>query len=425
VLLSVTQEVLPSFLSPTSYFFVDRLPVSGTGKLDRRALRKLLVDLQSESSQCAEIPETHDYSGWLGPVTLAWKAVLSLPRNPTPASSFAEWGGDSFACTRVCVQLWEAYKAARGLLDSEEADEERDGGHWGERLPGAFAPGELLKRPKLRDWAAHFRERMGKISSDEDSSETATAIAEVKAIHDHFRRACSAPIPSLASFLLGRGVSPDLDLPPGSPTPLQSALFLGHLQIARVLLEAGADPLRKGGDGMQTIHFSVHGSLHASTEDTKLLFEQLLAKGARLDAKDGTGASIFHHAARVGVSRSVLDFLLSLHRRQQDSRKGKRGKDSGPHPLSWRDQFGRTPLHWATINGHRTVVQHLATSYQAESLIEAVDNDGETAVMMAMRRARCGAEERGGRGGATVWGDIAGLLGGGGSTKEVRVFVPK
>lgn len=45
---------------------------------------------------------------------------------------------------------------------------------------------------------------------------------------------------------------------------------------------------------------------------------------------------------------------------------------------------------------------------------------GETALAMAERRARCGASERADGERASTWGGIASLLGGSGSTKNLK-----
>jgi hypothetical protein len=51
-----------------------------------------------------------------------------------------------------------------------------------------------------------------------------------------------------------------------------------------------------------------------------------------------------------------------------------------------------------------------------------VDDKGETPLAIAERRARCGAKERPEGMGASVFGDIAKLLGGSGSTKRVSMY---
>ncbi|KAI9003423.1 hypothetical protein DFJ74DRAFT_437930 [Hyaloraphidium curvatum] len=432
---------LPSHLVPGHFILVEGLPIARTGKLDRKAVRCLLEEQvrQREDQELESGDGTgHGHAGWLAAVTSTWRSVLNIAHDPSPKSLFAEWGGDSFACTRACALLWTEFRRNRApRQDTEDGVvDDEDAGKWGEKLPASFGPGELMKQPRLTDWAAHFRDRFGPFAattSDADGAQDGPpnmsslsigprhALSELDAL---FRHACTLPSLILAAFLLERGVMPDLGLLNGSATPLHASLNLGHAAIALLLLDRGADPLRRGPEGMLPVHFAVHGSLNCPAKEAETVLRALLARGARIDARDSDGGGTLHHAARAGVSRGMFGLLVSLHLDNGGPRKG--GKKATPagaaHPLASRDSHGRTPLHWATLNGHRTLVQLLLEQYRDVCSVDAKDNDGETALAMAMRRARCGAEERGGRGGAMVWGDIAGLLGGGGSTKEVKGF---
>ncbi|CAD7930826.1 unnamed protein product, partial [Amoebophrya sp. A25] len=96
--------------------------------------------------------------------------------------------------------------------------------------------------------------------------------------------------------------------------------------------------------------------------------------------------------------------------------------------------FGRTPLHWAVVNGHRDVVEFLlkhdfgsSSSSSRSSNSSTVDpsirdKNNETALELAERRALCAnAADRGGGGlPASLFGGIAKLLGGSGSTKNLQ-----
>ena len=59
---------------------------------------------------------------------------------------------------------------------------------------------------------------------------------------------------------------------------------------------------------------------------------------------------------------------------------------------------------------------------QAGARTDAVDGSGETPIHIAERRARCGASERGAGVRSSLFGGIAALLGGSGSTKRVAVY---
>jgi hypothetical protein len=81
------------------------------------------------------------------------------------------------------------------------------------------------------------------------------------------------------------------------------------------------------------------------------------------------------------------------------------------------DVWGRTPLHWASVNGHRAACDAL-TRRGAD--VGAVDAFGETPVDAAERRALCAAKDRPDGERASRWGDIATALGGSGRTKHLR-----
>ena len=82
-----------------------------------------------------------------------------------------------------------------------------------------------------------------------------------------------------------------------------------------------------------------------------------------------------------------------------------------------RDAWGRTPLHWAAVNGHRGAAAALIARGASAS---AKDDAGETPVDAAERRALCASRERPDGARASTWGDIATLLGGSGATKHLR-----
>ena len=153
-------------------------------------------------------------------------------------------------------------------------------------------------------------------------------------------------------------------------------------------------------------------------------------------------------AARTGIGAKKLEFLWRAHTQtelqqllsmtlaeknfpkwflaqqgQQTSTVKKRAPPSrsSENPvavLNAKDRFGRTPLHWAVINGHGDLVSALL-AFGADGT--AKDDEGETALQMAERRALCAAgDARGGMGPPSVWGGIAKLLGGSGSTKNLE-----
>ena len=123
----------------------------------------------------------------------------------------------------------------------------------------------------------------------------------------------------------------------------------------------------------------------------------LLSFRARASATTSDQQTALHFAARAGAQGQVLEQLLAE-----------------GLAVDARDRWGRTPLHWAVVNGHRSVVQRLL-GHGADRL--ALDAQRETPLQVAERRAQCRASDRGDRG-ASVFGDIAKLLGGTASTQK-------
>jgi ankyrin repeat protein len=75
------------------------------------------------------------------------------------------------------------------------------------------------------------------------------------------------------------------------------------------------------------------------------------------------------------------------------------------------DRWGRTPLHWAVVNGHRTAVAVLLEN-GADVSKSVPDHGNETALQVAERRAQCRAQDRPDGLRPSVFGDIATQLGG-------------
>lgn len=73
---------------------------------------------------------------------------------------------------------------------------------------------------------------------------------------------------------------------------------------------------------------------------------------------------MLHYAARAGVKTSVLEMLLAeveqSEKRCGTSRHANSGNSkAASNVLNRCDSWGRTPLHWAVVNGHRVSVSWL------------------------------------------------------------------
>ncbi|KAJ3484982.1 hypothetical protein NLG97_g6919 [Lecanicillium saksenae] len=117
-------------------------------------------------------------------------------------------------------------------------------------------------------------------------------------------------------------------------TLLQAACSRGHLEMAMVLLDAGADVLMPGLDGETALYDA------ARIGHNKLL-EVLLDRGSEIDSVTSYGCTPLHSASIHGNVDAVRTLL-------------KHGAD-----VSTADEYGDSALHCASIQGHLEVAKML------------------------------------------------------------------
>lgn len=99
---------------------------------------------------------------------------------------------------------------------------------------------------------------------------------------------------STSALLLRLGARPDgHDDPTGSGSALMGVAFKGHLQIARLLLEAGADPQHRNAAGQTAL-------MMAALFDRRPIVQLLLEAGADIAARDAAGNDAASVAATQG-----------------------------------------------------------------------------------------------------------------------------
>lgn len=215
---------------------------------------------------------------------------------------------------------------------------------------------------------------------------------------------------------------------------LMAAATSGSAPCIAILLAAGASgraaaALGSGGNRASALHLAVQSS---SLDAVRTLVE---ADRSLLAAVDGDKQTVVHRGARTGAGHKMLGFLIDQLVTGANTGKAgggggrKSGKGGGGGgggsggggsvrtPCLDKDKWGRTPLHWAVVNGHTTAVAALL-EHNANAAKSLPDDGGETPLQVAERRAQCKAQDRPDGLRPSVFGNIATQLGG--MAKTVR-----
>jgi amino acid adenylation domain-containing protein len=94
-------ESLPNYMVPTVYHWRDRLPLTGNGKIDKRALTALTQELDAgEQSEDGPVTATEHR------VAAAWAKVLGIPKEQIGRQDhFFEKGGTSLSALKLAIAL--------------------------------------------------------------------------------------------------------------------------------------------------------------------------------------------------------------------------------------------------------------------------------------------------------------------------------
>ncbi|MCP4150620.1 MAG: hypothetical protein GY757_22935 [bacterium] len=170
----------------------------------------------------------------------------------------------------------------------------------------------------------------------------------------------------IVKFLLESGAKVSPNSIPGSPgyTPLHDAAYNGNKEIVKILLDAGADPYCKTQNGKIPLDLAKE---HMKTGVLDLL-------------------KPLHIAAEQGDILSVNSILKK-----------------NPEMLNSLDEYGRSPLYLASVNGFEQVVEHLLEygpdvnirEVNGYAALEKAREKGhvEIARMLAAKGARAGDRE--------------------------------
>ncbi|KAJ3113128.1 hypothetical protein HDU96_003763 [Phlyctochytrium bullatum] len=511
---TVALRSLPRHMVPARFEFMEKLPQTATGKVGRAALsaQELVFsfdDIDEDEGVEDGLDESsgeNTLSYYINLVADAWREHLALPKEGDaggfkilPSMGFDELGGDSIKALLVSKTLSAKLRHPAG----KEAD-----GSGGAKSPasgkkgiaaaagesssglelfveGNIEPAEILKRPRLVDFARYIRDEMAshapeksmpeniglkkgravKLSPEEDyvadlrallyrASGMGTTTVVESIIADIHILDANGRFRTSASTNTVRGAAAPAFTPQATITPLHCACLNGHLGTAMALIRLGASVSSRDARGVLPLHLAAH---KGPLELVDALLSASIAVGtasgstSRIDPlllSDDDGQIALHHAARSGAPESVIRRLATWSATGAGGasgggaggRKKQSGTSGGKHGgavfsstaladeatvrrrLEARDKGGRTPLLWAAMNGHRGAVKELVDLGADTGARSAA---GEDAVMIAERLARCGAQERGAGVRSSVFGDIARLVGGRGTTKNVSKYIEK
>ncbi|KAJ3024997.1 UNVERIFIED_CONTAM: hypothetical protein HDU68_007569 [Siphonaria sp. JEL0065] len=480
----ISEATLPRHMIPSKFILLRELPFTPTGKISRTDLSSRPITLleYSEFSSDEDESESDEFTvSWESFVSSAWRSVLGFGDELKLSRSvkFAELGGDSLKALAVCKKLNDALVEAGAVatvgnsIDDDQNVDEVDkvdgklekqatiavkGGNGFGQLLGVLAPAELIKRPQLKEFAKYLSQSYAdfvptSLSPQNDKNQqvskpkpTNKSPAPTATRSNNTINTSASDI--VISLLFSSAASNLTDITlflvktlkakvngttatTKTTTPLHIACINSNEQVAKVLLECGALATTTDGTGANSIHLaSQHGPVSlvrllvygptgeppASTNSAG----RSKRKGATATSNsiislllttDDNGQSPLHHASRAGAPNSVLEFLIDTVGVQNEKR-----------ILDQKDSWGRTALHWASVNGHGGAVKVLVGR---GADLKVKDLDGEDALEIAERRARCGEALRGGGLRSSLFGDIAKILGGSGGTKNVSKFLAK
>ena len=393
------QSRLRKGVMPAAFVLIPRIPLSPTGKCDRRQLPQL--------SQCSSSLLSVGGNGamplsqyGLAGAALADTIVECLNLQScqesllTTETYFAAMGGDSLAATRVVRAL---YSIHHGVYNSRLL-----GGSFG-GLDGPFAVIHLLRATTLSEYV-DFLDGHGVCSkknvptsqegAPHKASMTSSTPSEEYRSYEALVEATTLGQSTVAIGLLNAGVDPNLDAHGGrlgkvsgriarrkqfKSNPLHLACGKGMASLVRKLLDKGCKFNAPDASGIFPLHLATCGTTTTtnnnnsvaddkdddesrSREDAERLecVKLLLDAGAPLAMRDGNRQTVLHGAARSGHAET-LRYLARTWRDMLEPNKSSTevGPTKGYGKLDWMDSWFRTPVHWAVLNGKVRALQVL------------------------------------------------------------------
>jgi ankyrin repeat protein len=377
---------LKARVAPSTFIVIPRIPLTPTGKRDRKWTRTVEESAAFSSLMASDATDQpvplREYSqtgALLAKILVEHLNLLPVQEALlTSSAKYATTGGDSLSATRVVRAL---YAHHCGVQDSRFL-----GGAYGQ-LEEPFTVRAIVTAGSLATYADFLDEsgfRNGpSVIDPSDNREANRAVDEDRrsaedndaSLYEALLQAVTLGHNHVAAALMDVGADPNYGAHGGRlgkvsgrknrmasfrTSPLHIACLRGNSGLVQKLLECKARYNSPDPSGMFPIHLLAAGKSQSvlqddlATDDVERLacMKQLLRAGAPILMKDGSKQTVLHCAARSGYCE-LLRFLMSEFQTlvKEDPRKA--------DCFNWRDNWSRTPVHWAVLNGNAEALEVL------------------------------------------------------------------